>query len=80
MTELFYPDGSVRRAAILGREGGQRMAALPCALVAHALALGRGLERGGALAAHELLGSEALLKRLTAAGYELHSTPSGAGG
>src|SRR5262249_434890 len=40
MTELFYPDGSVRRAAVSGRRDGQRMAALPCAFVAAALAGG----------------------------------------
>ena len=37
MTELFCADGSVRWAALAGRQDGQRMAALPCALVAHAL-------------------------------------------
>ncbi len=31
MTELFYPDGTAARAALVGQCDGQRMAALPCA-------------------------------------------------
>src|SRR5262249_30171176 len=42
MTELFWADGSVRRAALLARRDGQRMAALPCALAAQALCAGGG--------------------------------------
>jgi hypothetical protein len=76
MTELFYTDGTVRRAALVGRQDGQRMVALPCALVAHALA-SRWPKGRGALTAHELLGADVLLERLTAAGYELHATPGG---
>ncbi len=71
MTELFYPGGLVRRAALVAPEGGQRMAALPCALVAHALASGGRKERG-AMVAHELFGATELLERLTAEGNVLH--------
>jgi hypothetical protein len=74
MIELFYPDGSVHRAALVGRQDGQRMAALPCALVAHALASGN-VKRGGACTAYELLGARALLEQVAAEGFELHATP-----
>jgi hypothetical protein len=70
MTEIFFTDGTVRRAALVARRDGQRMAALPCALAAHALATGA-QTAGGACTAYELLGAEALLNRLTAAGFEL---------
>jgi hypothetical protein len=75
MTELFYPDGSTRRAALVGRRDGQRMAALPCAYVARALAEGRPL-RSGMGTVYDLLGAGPLLDRLTAAGFELHTTPA----
>jgi hypothetical protein len=71
LAELFWPDGTVRRAALLAREQGQRMAALPCGWAAHALVTGTS-RPAGAVAAYELLGAEPLLKRLTAEGYELH--------
>jgi hypothetical protein len=71
MTELFYPDGSTRRAALVGRRDGQRMAALPCALVARALADGSAT-LSGAVTAYECLGVDRLLELLTAAGFELH--------
>ena len=58
-----------RRAALVAREGGQRMAALPCALVAAELARGR--EARGALTAPELLGSRALVDAIVREGYEL---------
>jgi hypothetical protein len=73
MTELFWADGSVRRAALLARRDGQRMAALPCALAAHALCTGSGTP--GVTTAYELLGGT-LLERLTAEGFELHQTIS----
>jgi short subunit dehydrogenase-like uncharacterized protein len=68
MTELFWADGSVRRAALLARRDGQRMAALPCALAAHALCAGSG--KPGVATAYELLGGT-LLERLTEEGFEL---------
>jgi hypothetical protein len=35
MTEVSFSDGTTRRAALVALQEGQRMAALPCALVAH---------------------------------------------
>jgi hypothetical protein len=70
MTELFYPDGSVRRAALAGGRDGQRMAALPCAFVADTLAVGEA-PLCGAITAYDFLGAGPLLDRLAAAGFEL---------
>lgn len=69
MTELFAADGSTRRAALVARRDGQRMAALPCALVAHGLCRERGPR--GVFAAYDLPGF-ALIERLQAEGFELH--------
>jgi hypothetical protein len=71
MAELFWRDGSSRRAALCARQGGQLMAALPCALAAQALMQSSSPARG-ALTAYELLGPAALLDRLGAAGFERH--------
>jgi hypothetical protein len=68
--ELFWPDGVTRRAALHATRDGQRMAALPCALVGRALAEGTASSRG-ALTAYELLGAEPLLEGVTAAGFRL---------
>jgi hypothetical protein len=70
MTELFWPDGSTQRAALVARRDGQRMAALPCALVACALAQGTTMPRG-AMTAYECLSAAELLGQLSAAGFEL---------
>jgi hypothetical protein len=67
MTELFYPDGSTRRACVLARRQGQRLAALPCALVTAALC--RESLQPGAGTAYEVLGAERLLTELEARGY-----------
>jgi hypothetical protein len=72
MTELFYANGTCRRAAACARKEGQRMAALPCALVARDLAAGVPTA-GGALTAYEFLGVPALLEQLSAAGFEVIS-------
>jgi hypothetical protein len=72
MTELFWTDGTVRRAALLARENGQRMAALPCAWAAHALLTGSSPPLG-ALAAYELPGVE-LVERLLLEGYVLQQS------
>ena len=40
MVELEWSDGRRASRALVAAEGGQRMAALPCAMVAHALATG----------------------------------------
>jgi hypothetical protein len=74
MTELFFADGSTRRAALVARRDGQRMAALPCAMVARALAEGR-VAVSGAATAYECLGAAELLERLTGEGFELHWSP-----
>jgi hypothetical protein len=74
MTELFFADGSARRAALVARRDGQRMAALPCAAVARALAEG-GVTVRGAATAYECLGAAELLGQLTAEGFELHVSP-----
>jgi hypothetical protein len=70
MTELFYEDGTTRRAALVAPRHGQRMAALPCALVARALCAGEG-QQTGALTAYEFLGARRLLDELTAFGFHL---------
>jgi Saccharopine dehydrogenase NADP binding domain len=72
MTELFLPGGQVRRAAVVARRDGQRMAALPCALVACALAEERA-RPCGALTAYEFLGAAPLLDALVAEGFEVSS-------
>jgi hypothetical protein len=72
MAELFLADGAVRRATLLARQDGQRMAALPCALVARALSAGGAWPRG-ARTAYEFLGGAPLLEELVAAGFELHA-------
>jgi len=68
--ELFWKDGTTRRAALLAEGGGQRMAALPCVLAVRALDDGSATARG-ALTAYELLGAEALVRAVAAAGYRL---------
>jgi saccharopine dehydrogenase-like NADP-dependent oxidoreductase len=77
MAELFLADGSVRRAAISGQHDGQRMAALPCALVAQALSDGEARVRGAATA-YEFLGAEALVTGLVRAGFHLGQRRKGA--
>jgi hypothetical protein len=72
LVELFLAGSTVRRAALLARRDGQRMAALPCALAAHALSDGRPAARG-ACTAYELLGAAPLLDGLVAAGFELQT-------
>jgi hypothetical protein len=70
MVELFFYDGSARRATMLAREHGQRMAALPCALVARDLCVNP-VRKIGAMTAHEFFGAPALLRSLTERGFEL---------
>lgn len=68
LAELTWSDGTVRRAALACTEDGQRMAALPCALAASALASGE-TPRTGAATAYELLGYRRLLDAMAARGY-----------
>jgi hypothetical protein len=70
MTELFFSDCTTQCAALVARLEGQRMAALPCALVAHDLAVGTPF-KSGAWTAYEFLGVEVLLDELIAAGFDL---------
>jgi hypothetical protein len=70
MTEVSFSDGTTRRAALVARQEGQRMAALPCALVADDLAAGTQVA-GGTWTAYEFLGAEVLLDQLIVAGFEL---------
>jgi hypothetical protein len=65
LVELKWPDGTGRRASLVGD---QRMAALPCALAAAALASGDPV-RPGAATAYELLGHRELLQAMAASGY-----------
>jgi hypothetical protein len=74
-TELFYEDGTVRRATLLAATDGQRMAALPCALAVRALCDGTATGRG-VMTAYEFLGAKPLLEGLMAAGFELHRSSS----
>jgi hypothetical protein len=72
MTELFGADGSSRSAAISTPHDGQRMAALPCALVAHELTTGLNPgSRCGALTAYEYLGAQAMIMHMERAGFAL---------
>jgi hypothetical protein len=69
MVELFTDGGAGRRAALVSRDAGQRMAALPAALAA--LALDGETAARGALTACELLGARPLVDALVADGCEL---------
>jgi hypothetical protein len=70
MTEVFFSDGTMRLSSLVAPKEGQRMAALPCAIVARDLAAGTRI-KGGAWTAYEFLGAEVLLDELIAAGFEL---------
>jgi hypothetical protein len=70
MVELTWPDGRSRRAALVAREHGQRLAALPCVIAVEAVM--RGGVPGGALLPHEVLGAEALVHALAQDGADLH--------
>jgi hypothetical protein len=70
MTELFFLDGTIRRATLLARKHGQRMAALPCALVTRTLCR-EPVKAFGAKTAYEFLGASALFEGLTEQGFEL---------
>jgi hypothetical protein len=74
MAELLFPDGAVRWAAVAATANAQWMAALPCALVARALA-GGSVPVTGAATAYEFLGPRALLDGLVGAGFTLHAGP-----
>lgn len=69
LTELFFANGSCRRASLCAAADGQRMAALPAALAAETLVHGRG--RPGSWTAYELLGADQLLGAEVAAGFRV---------
>jgi short subunit dehydrogenase-like uncharacterized protein len=72
MTELFLADGSVQSACLYGENDGQRMAALPAALVAQELCT-RDVAAKGAMTAYEFLGARRLLEMLIDAGFTLRT-------
>lgn len=71
--ELWSRDGERSRAWIGGAREGQRMAALPAALVARGLYEG-GVDARGTVTSYEALGAHPLLERISAAGYELEAS------
>jgi hypothetical protein len=70
MTELLLENGAKRVGSIGGARDGQRMAALPAAMVAASLATAPPL-RTGSCTAYEFLGAKPLLDQLVRAGYSL---------
>lgn len=71
--ELEDQGGRPATASLGGPRDGQRMAALPAAFVAQALALGRTVPRG-TVTAYQALGAAELVDRLVAEGFELTLT------
>jgi hypothetical protein len=76
MTELFWADGSIRRATLFGQRDGQRMAALPCALAVRTLCVGKP-DRAGAMTVYELLQPAPLLEKIAAEGFEVRLASRG---
>jgi hypothetical protein len=70
MSELFYASGNKRSCALVARRDGQRMAALPCVLVALEFC-GGGVHPLGSRTAYELLGADRLLREVAARGFAL---------
>jgi hypothetical protein len=73
--DLFYSDGTVRSASIASAKDGQRMAALPAAVVARALVIGT-THCPGATTAFGLLGHRELLEAIASEGFELRCQPA----
>ena len=71
MSELFWPDGKSVRVAVVAREQGQRLAALPAVYVAKALCDPSQDVQYGAVTAVDVLGADGLLTRLAEDGYEV---------
>jgi len=71
MVELFWPDGRRAARAVVASDEGQRMGALPCAAVAHALATGTPLAIAGVRAPTEVAPAPMLLAELESAGLRL---------
>jgi hypothetical protein len=70
--EFFLADGRTTQAALVARERGQRMAALPTALAAQAL-LREESPTPGAGTVSDLLGHDRFLAQIQEAGFELHA-------
>jgi hypothetical protein len=70
LAELFYADGSCRRASLAARSNGQRMAVLPCVLATEELCRDKP-HPGGSLTAYELLAPARLLQAVADRGFEL---------
>ena len=70
LVELEWSDGRRASRALVATEGGQRMAALPCAVVAHALATGVA-PAVGVRAPTEVVPGTELLRALEAAGLRV---------
>jgi saccharopine dehydrogenase-like protein len=68
--ELEWPDGTCRARALLAAEEAQRIAALPCVAVAHALAAGSGCP-GGVRSPTDVVAPAAMLDELVAGGLRL---------
>ncbi len=68
MAELFFRDGSIRRAALTSSREGQRMAAMPCAFVARSLWDGSHT-RAGTSTAFEFLGARSLVNKMIESGF-----------
>ncbi|MBM3993405.1 MAG: SDR family NAD(P)-dependent oxidoreductase [Planctomycetes bacterium] len=74
MTELFYPDGRKRTAAIVAGKNGQRMAALPAVFVARKLLAAPSAFHGVGIA-HDVLGAKELIEALVEQGYDFECHP-----
>lgn len=73
--EAWHRDGHHRRAAVVARTEGQRMAALPAAFAAAALARGE-IHLPGAHSGDQFLGARALLQLMNLAGFPTISDPT----
>ena len=70
LCELFWADGRTSRAAAVSASDGQRMAVLPCVMVAHALAGGANASIG-ARWPHDVIAADALLDGVRRAGFAI---------
>lgn len=78
-TDLLYPSGEVRSWALHGAQDGQRMAALPAAIVAETLVRAEP-RSAGVKTAYELLGAKELVDEVVRRGFSLHRTQEDAEG
>jgi hypothetical protein len=71
MSELFWPDGETHRTAVVAKQQGQRMAALPAVYVALRLCHDDAVEHAGARTCVDILGADELLELLVVDGYDV---------